>query len=97
MAAEWLSKAFGFTVQLRIANYRIQMRAGEGCFTVAEGIVVPNHSILVQVRVEDVLRHCELARQAGARILTEPKDLGSELRCYMRDPDGYLIEVGQTV
>jgi hypothetical protein len=32
----------------------------------------------------------------GAQFLTEPLDnLGHELRCYMRDPDGYLIEVGQ--
>jgi lactoylglutathione lyase len=29
-------------------------------------------------------------------FITEPKDLGSEIRCYMRDPDGRLIEVGQT-
>ena len=50
------------------------MRAGEGCFTIAEGNIVPNHSVLVQVRVEDVPAHCERARQAGARILTEPKD-----------------------
>ena len=29
-------------------------------------------------------------------FLTEPLDNhGHELRCYMRDPDGYLIEVGQ--
>jgi hypothetical protein len=29
-------------------------------------------------------------------FLTEPLDNhGWELRCYMRDPDGYLIEVGQ--
>jgi lactoylglutathione lyase len=26
----------------------------------------------------------------------EPKDHGLEIRCYMRDPDGYIIEVGQT-
>jgi hypothetical protein len=25
-----------------------------------------------------------------------PKDHGREIRCYMRDPDGHLIEVGQT-
>jgi hypothetical protein len=36
VAAEWLSKAFGFTVRLRIANHRIQMRAGEGCCWAAE-------------------------------------------------------------
>jgi uncharacterized glyoxalase superfamily protein PhnB len=50
------------------------MRAGEGCFTIAEGNLVPNHSTLVQVRVEDVPGHCERARHAGAKILTEPKD-----------------------
>ena len=73
-AAEWLCKAFGFTVRLRIANHRIQMRAGEGCFTIAEGNVTPNNSCFIQVRVEDVPEHCERARQAGAKILTEPKD-----------------------
>jgi uncharacterized glyoxalase superfamily protein PhnB len=71
-AAEWLIKAFGFTVRLRIANHRIQMRAGEGCFTIAEGNVTPNHSCVVQVRVEDVPGHCERARAAGAKILTDP-------------------------
>jgi len=31
-----------------------------------------------------------------SRYLTEPLDnYGMEWRCYMRDPDGYLIEVGQ--
>lgn len=74
MAADWLGKAFGFTVRLRIANHRVQMRAGDGCFTVAEGNITPNHSTFVQVRVENVLTHCERARQAGAIILREPKD-----------------------
>ena len=73
-AAEWLQKAFGFTVRLRIANHRIQMRAGEGCLTVAEGNVPPNQSCAVQIRIEDALGHCERARQAGAKILTEPTD-----------------------
>ena len=73
-AAEWLTRAFGFTVRLRIANHRIQMRAGEGCFTIAEGNVTPNHSCTVQVRIEDALGHCERARRAGAKILTGPKD-----------------------
>ena len=74
VAAEWLAKAFGFSVRLRIANHRIQMQAGDGCFTIAEGNVAPNHSCIVQVRIEDALGHCERARQAGARILTEPTD-----------------------
>ena len=28
-------------------------------------------------------------------FLTEPKDHGREIRAYIRDPDGHLIEVGQ--
>jgi hypothetical protein len=33
--------------------------------------------------------------RTGAEFLTPPTDRGVELRCYMRDPDGHLIEVGQ--
>jgi uncharacterized glyoxalase superfamily protein PhnB len=74
VAAQWLGKAFGFTVRLRIANHRIQMRAGEGCFTIAEGDIPPNHSVGVQVRIVDAFSHCERAQQAGAKILTPPTD-----------------------
>src|SRR5579885_2868768 len=73
-AAAWLSKAFGFTVRLRIANHRIQMKAGDGCFTIAEGNVTPNQSQHVQVRIEDAKAHCDRARQNGATILSEPTD-----------------------
>ncbi|WP_213806281.1 VOC family protein [Granulicella sp. dw_53] len=73
-AAEWLARAFGFTVRLRIANHRIQMRAGEGCFTIAEGNVMPNRSAMVQVRIEDAQAHYNRARAAGAKILSEPTD-----------------------
>jgi hypothetical protein len=30
-------------------------------------------------------------------VSTRPIDRGEEIRCYMRDPDGHLIEVGQLV
>ncbi len=73
-AADWLSRAFGFTVRLIIANHRIQMRAGAGCITVGEGDTSPNGSCVVQVRIEDAFGHCQRARRAGAKILTEPKD-----------------------
>ncbi len=32
----------------------------------------------------------------GAEFLTPPKQHETEIRCYLRDPDGHLIEVGQT-
>jgi uncharacterized glyoxalase superfamily protein PhnB len=73
-AADWLGQAFGFTIRLRIANHRIQMKVGEGCITIAEGNMSPNNSQIVQVRIEDANGHCERARHNGAIVLTEPQD-----------------------
>jgi catechol 2,3-dioxygenase-like lactoylglutathione lyase family enzyme len=50
----------------------------------------------LNLRVADIWACYKLWRSRGAQFLTEPLDNhGHELRCYMRDPDGYLIEVGQ--
>ena len=53
-------------------------------------------SSFMNIRVADVWACYKDWRRKGAEFLTEPKDHGFETRCYMRDPDGYLIEVGQT-
>jgi len=97
-AAEWLCRAFGFTVRLRIANHRIQMRAGEGCFTIAEGNVTPNNSCFIQVRVEDVRGHCERARKTGAKILTEPKEhMYGERQYNVEDFFGHRWDFTETI
>lgn len=98
IAADWLCAAFGFTVRLRIANHRIQMRAGEGCLTIAEGNVVPNNSHITQIRVEDALAHCERARQHGARILTETVDhMYGERQYNAEDFAGHRWDFTQTI
>ena len=52
-------------------------------------------SAFLNLRVVDIHAvHAQWSAR-GAHFLTEPKDLGVELRCYLRDPDGHLIEVGQ--
>ena len=53
-------------------------------------------SSFMNIRVADIRATYEEWRSKGAQFLTEPKDHGAEIRCYMRDPDNYLIEVGQT-
>ena len=53
-------------------------------------------SSFLNIRVADIRATYEEWHSKGAQFLTEPKDHGAEIRCYMRDPDGYLIEVGQT-
>ncbi len=52
-------------------------------------------SSAMNIRVTDVHSVYETWRSRGGEFVTEPKDHGVEIRCYLRDPDGYLIEVGQ--
>jgi lactoylglutathione lyase len=57
----------------------------------------PNEvSSFLNIRVADIWACYEEWRSKGAEFLTEPKDHSAEIRCYMRDPDGYIIEVGQS-
>ncbi len=49
----------------------------------------------LNVRVANIARIYEEWSVKGAEFLTEPKDHGPEIRAYLRDPDGHLIEVGQ--
>jgi len=53
-------------------------------------------SSFLNVRVADVQAVYEDWSARGAQFITPPQDLGREIRCYVRDPDGHLIEVGQT-
>ncbi len=97
-AAEWLGKAFGFTVRLRIANHRIQMRAGDGCFTIREGNGIPNEANMVQVRIEGALNHCERARRAGAKILSVPTDhMYGERQYVAEDFYGHRWDFTETI
>jgi len=52
-------------------------------------------SAFMNVRVADIAAFYAEATARGAEFLTEPIDRKAELRCYMRDPDGHLIEIGQ--
>ena len=53
-------------------------------------------SSFLNIRVADIHAVYEQWSARGAQFLTPPTDRGPEIRCYIRDPDGYLIEVGQT-
>ena len=53
-------------------------------------------SAFLNIRVTDI--HAVYAEWSarGAQFLTPPKQHAYEIRCYIRDPDGHLIEVSQT-
>jgi catechol 2,3-dioxygenase-like lactoylglutathione lyase family enzyme len=57
----------------------------------------PNRlSSFLNFRVKDIEAVYAEWSARGAQFLTPPKRHAYETRCYIRDPDGYLIEVGQT-
>jgi catechol 2,3-dioxygenase-like lactoylglutathione lyase family enzyme len=53
-------------------------------------------SSFLNIRVRDIQAVYDSWSARGAQFLTPPKQHETEIRCYIRDPDGYLIEVGQT-
>jgi uncharacterized glyoxalase superfamily protein PhnB len=73
-AADWLCKAFGFTVRLRIADHRVQLMLGSGAVVVRSGPFAPetasSHSVMV--RVENIDEHYTRAVAAGARAAGVP-------------------------
>ncbi len=53
-------------------------------------------SSFMNIRVADIQACYELWKSRGAEFITEPIPKYGETRCYIRDPDGYIIEVGQS-
>ncbi len=53
-------------------------------------------SSFLNIRVADIEAIYADWSSKGAEFLTPPQQRATEIRCYVRDPDGHLIEVGQS-
>ena len=108
-SAEFYSRVLGGQVIrdgqptiLQVANSWIILNVGGGPTDDKPTVTLhPPHdrdeaTSFMNIRVADVRACYEEWSRKGAAFLTEPKDHAAEIRCYMRDPDGYLIEVGQS-
>ncbi|WP_205650380.1 VOC family protein [Actinoplanes solisilvae] len=106
---DFYSRVLGGTVVIdenpcivKLANTWIIMNPGGPPTPDKPGITVTDYepgdttSIFMNLRVADIQQCYETWSARGAEFLTPPIDRGIEIRCYMRDPDGYLIEVGQS-
>ena len=86
---------------VKLANSWILMNPGGSPTPDKPDISVVNYepgdtvSTFMNLRVADIQACYEEWSAKGAEFLTPPIDRIAEIRCYMRDPDGYLIEVGQ--
>lgn len=87
---------------IQLANSWIIINVGGGPTDDKPEVVLeppsdPNRvSAFLNLRVADIGKLYEEWSAKGADFLTEPKQHTSEIRCYIRDPDGHLIEVGQS-
>ena len=86
----------------KLANAWIILNSGGGLTSDKPEVILETPSDLIRVssflnlRVADIWTCYKEWSDRGAVFLTEPlNNHGWEWRCYMRDPDDYLIEVGQ--
>ena len=47
------------------------------------------------IRVPDCQQAYEILKARGAEFITPPVNWGYEIRCFFRDPDGYMFEISQ--
>jgi catechol 2,3-dioxygenase-like lactoylglutathione lyase family enzyme len=111
-SARYYEKVFGARVlsrgdskgapgYLQLANIWLIINVGGGPTpdkpTVTLSVPDPNHiNSFMNFRVADIQACYELWTSRGAKFITEPIEKYGETRCYIRDPDGYIIEVGQS-
>ena len=88
-------------VIMKVANTWLTLVTGGGPTDDKPGVTVAppadlgHTSGFINVRVADIAVAYREWSDKGFEFLTEPKDHGVEIRAYIRDPDGHLIEVGQ--
>ncbi len=87
---------------VKLANSWMILNVGGGPTDDKPGVFLrPPHgtrevSSFLNIRVADIASCYTDWKSKGVEFLTEPMNHETEFRCYMKDPDGYLIEVGQT-
>lgn len=90
-------------VIMKVANTWLILNAGGGPTEDKPNVTLttpadPDRvSAFMNIRVADIAMAYEEWSARGAEFLTEPKKFEREIRAYIRDPDGHLIEVGQSI
>jgi PhnB protein len=109
-AVDWLTNAFGFTERLRFKGE--DGRSNHAEIVIADGVVMlgsPDTDYknpkrlggvtqFVHVYVDEIDRHCEAAKAAGARIVRPPEDqFYGDRRYHAEDPEGHMWSFAQHI
>ena len=102
LGAELYREYGGTSVVLRFAGTWVLLVTGGGPTADKPGVVFgppPDPDLVshaMTMRVADCRATYETLLARGAEFLTPPHDWGAETRCFLRDPDGHLIELSQS-
>jgi catechol 2,3-dioxygenase-like lactoylglutathione lyase family enzyme len=102
LGAELYREYGGTSVVLRFAGSWLLLVSGGGptadkpavTFAPPANADLVSHAMTVRVADCQAAYAALLAR--GAAFLTPPYDWGGEIRCFVRDPDGHLVEISQS-
>jgi catechol 2,3-dioxygenase-like lactoylglutathione lyase family enzyme len=103
LGAELYREYGGTSVVLRFAGSWLLLVSGGGPtadkpdVTFAPPADRGHVSHAMTLRVADCRDAYQALLERGATFLTPPHDWGSEIRCFLRDPDGHLVELSQAV
>ena len=92
----------GTSVVLRFAGTWLLLVSGGGPTADKPGVVfqppadADRVSHAITLRVADCQAAYEALRARGGTFLTPPHDWGAEVRCFLRDPDGHLVEISES-
>jgi catechol 2,3-dioxygenase-like lactoylglutathione lyase family enzyme len=94
-------RAYGSSVVLRfLGSWLLLVEAGgptddKPTVTLAPPSDPDTRDNLFTIRVTDCHAVYEELRSRGGTFLTPPVEHGSEIRCFLRDPDGHLFELSE--
>jgi catechol 2,3-dioxygenase-like lactoylglutathione lyase family enzyme len=102
LGAELYREYGGTSVVLKFAGTWLLLVSGGSPTADKPGITFrppddPDHvSHAMTLRVADCRASYEALTARGATFLTPPYDWGGEIRCFLRDPDGHLVEISES-
>jgi catechol 2,3-dioxygenase-like lactoylglutathione lyase family enzyme len=103
LGAELYREYGGTSVVLKFAGTWLLLVSGGGPTADKPGVTFrppgdPDQvSHAITLRVADCRGAYAALTTRGASFLTPPHDWGAEIRCFLRDPDGHLVEISESV
>ena len=101
-SVEWLCKAFGFTVRIKIGNHRVQLNVGEASIVITslEETVDTSSPVThsVMIRVDQIDEHFKQVLASNPEVIQPLTDqVYGERQYTVKDPYGHVWTFSQSI